>query len=63
MVCGDAAFLGGWQPEKALPLYTTPGDYPAWSAKVSRLSGLIASIPPFHVQPALRPSVLRKVRV
>lgn len=33
MVCGDAAFLGGWQPEKALPLYTTPGDYPAWSAK------------------------------
>lgn len=34
MVCGDAAFLGGWKPEKALPLYTTPADYPVWNTKV-----------------------------
>lgn len=34
MVCGEAAFLGSWKMDKALPLYTTPNDYPVWNTKV-----------------------------
>lgn len=35
MVCGDAPYLGRGDPERALPLYTTPADYPLWSSKVN----------------------------
>ncbi len=34
LVCGDAPFLGGGDPDRALPLYTTPADYPLWFTKV-----------------------------
>lgn len=37
MVCGDAPFLGGGEPERALPLYTTPADYPLWFSQVGRM--------------------------
>eukprot|EP00903_Cladosiphon_okamuranus_P018856 g17344.t1 len=30
LVCGEAPFLGGGDPERALPLFTTPADYPLW---------------------------------
>ncbi|CAN0153793.1 unnamed protein product [Pylaiella littoralis] len=33
MVCGDAPFLGGGDPERAIPLFTTPADYPLWFSK------------------------------
>eukprot|EP00904_Undaria_pinnatifida_P002011 jgi/Undpi1/11810/HiC_scaffold_4.g01509.m1 len=33
MVCGDSPFLGQGNPERALPLYTTPADYPLWFSK------------------------------
>ncbi|CAN0595957.1 unnamed protein product, partial [Laminaria digitata] len=33
MVCGDAPFLGQGNPERALPLFTTPADYPLWFSK------------------------------
>lgn len=34
LVCGEAPFLGGGDPEKALPLFTTPADYPLWFTRV-----------------------------
>lgn len=34
MVGGDAALLGRWDPRCAVPLYTTPADYPLWLSKV-----------------------------
>ncbi|CAM9621887.1 unnamed protein product [Ectocarpus sp. 6 AP-2014] len=33
MVCGDAPCLGSGDPERALPLFTTPADYPLWFSK------------------------------
>lgn len=45
MVCGDAPCLGSGDPERALPLFTTPADYPLWFSKVRQT---ITIVPGLH---------------
>ncbi|WP_354637846.1 CBM20 domain-containing protein [Kitasatospora camelliae] len=35
LVSGSTAELGAWDPERAVPLSTSPGSYPRWSAEVA----------------------------